>query len=105
MGAYDGSGGSGGDGGGDLGNDAFGNAARELKKEQATGQPGGAAASALRQFVKEEVDAALKDLTMDFEIMESSMVRPPHPADLRAIWHARSTQSSAFDSDIVALWL
>jgi len=70
VGAYDG---SGGDGGGSLGNDAFGDAARELKTEQATGQPGGAAASALRRFVKEEVDAALKDLTMDFEIMESSM--------------------------------
>eukprot|EP01043_Picozoa_sp_COSAG02_P042729 COSAG02_NODE_3654_length_6410_cov_11.576929_7_plen_161_part_00 len=103
VGAYDG---SGGDGGGSLGNDAFGDAARELKTEQATGQPGGAAASALRRFVKEEVDAALKDLTMDFEIMESSMVRPPsHPADPQASWHARSSQSSASDSEPAATWL
>ena len=31
--------------------------------------------AALKQFVKEEIDEALKDLTMDFEIMESSTVR------------------------------
>lgn len=71
VGSYDGAGGD----DGDLGGDAFGAAARGLKKEQATGAPSGAATATLRKFVKEEVDAALKDLTMDFEIMESSMVR------------------------------
>ena len=37
------------------------------------GVGGGAAVASLREFVKAEVDTALKDLTMDFEIMESSM--------------------------------
>lgn len=85
VGSYDGAAGD----GGDLGVDAFGAAARGLKTEQATGVPSGAATAALRKFVKEEVDAALKDLIMDFEIMESSMVRRlTHVQDLRgASWH------------------
>ena len=86
VGSYDGAA----EDGGDLGGDAFGAAARGLKTEQATGVPSGAATAALRKFVKEEVDAALKDLIMDFEIMESSMVRRLiHVQDLRgASWHA-----------------
>jgi len=37
------------------------------------GLDGGAAVASLRDFVATEVESALKDLTMDFEIMESSM--------------------------------
>ena len=59
----------GGGGGGELGA-----AADALRKDQ-MGLDGGAAVASLRDFVATEVESALKDLTMDFEIMESSMVR------------------------------
>ena len=58
--------------GGSSGNDEMDAAAKALKQE-AMGVGGGAAVASLREFVKAEVDTALKDLTMDFEIMESSM--------------------------------
>ena len=48
-------------------------AAADALKKNTMGVGGGAAVASLRDFVKTEVDAALKDLTMDFEIMESSM--------------------------------
>ena len=44
------------------------------------GLDGGAGCAAIKEFVDARIAASLKDITMDFEIMESSMVPPSPPS-------------------------